>query len=152
MSLYETDDLSSDIPVSIKDTGAQIPRYQTYGAAGMDIRASENKVVKSKSVEIISTDLFVAIPDGYEIQVRSRSGLAAKNSVFVLNSPGTIDSDYRGEIKIILANLGDSDFSVSTGDRIAQMVLNKVEKIKFVVADDLDDTDRSSGGLGSTGV
>ena len=161
------------------DSRNELPKYETVGAAGLDIRADfshndldnpikaygsaqfvpANEVQKTNclyldpgSRALIPTGLYVAIPEGYEIQVRSRSGLAAKNSVFVLNSPGTIDSDYRGEIKIILANLGDSDFSVSTGDRIAQMVLNKVEKIKFVVADDLDDTDRSSGGLGSTGV
>jgi dUTP pyrophosphatase len=114
-----------------KDANVELPKYQTVGSAGMDICAClTNPVfIKPNSVSIISTGLSIALPNGYECQVRSRSGLAAKNNVFVLNSPGTIDSDYRGEIKIILANFGTSDFEIKNGDRIAQLVIAKYEKI-----------------------
>lgn len=133
-----------------------LPSYQTEGAAGMDIRAysssSASTILGPGETMTVETGLCMEIPDGYEIQVRSRSGLAAKNSVHVLNSPGTIDSDYRGEIKIILKNSGKDPFEINNGDRVAQLVLAKVEKMPIVVADDLSSSWRNDGGLGSTGV
>jgi len=115
------------------------------------ITGDEEIVIKPQETKLINTGLFIELPTGWEAQVRSRSGLAAMENVFVLNSPGTIDSDYRGEIRVILTNLGDKDFIVHTGDRIAQMVLNKVTKIKFYEVTNLDNTERGDGGFGSTG-
>ena len=114
---------STDIP---------LPTYQTNGSAGMDVCAciDEPIIIPAGSIELISTGLAISLPVGYECQVRSRSGLAAKNGVFVLNAPGTIDSDYRGEIKVILANLGKDDFTISRGDRIAQLVIARYETIE----------------------
>lgn len=131
-----------------------LPVYKTEGAAGADITAllSEPVVIKPFKRAIIPTGLSFSIPKGYEVQIRPRSGLAAKNGVTVLNTPGTIDSDYRGEIKVILINLGDEDFTVNNGDRIAQMVVQKVEQASFEIVDNLDETERGSGGFGSTGV
>ena len=133
------------------------PAYSTKGAAGMDIRAhlDEKVIINSDSTHIIPTGIYVEIPKGYEIQVRSRSGLAAKNNIFVLNSPGTIDSDYRGEIKVILhcSKIVDGKLTtIKNGDRIAQLVLNKVDAIQWEEAFDLNETKRSIRGLGSTGV
>ena len=128
------------------------PRYETANSAGMDLRANEDAVIKKGSSVVIGTGLFMEIPKGYEGQIRSRSGLAAKKQIIVLNSPGTIDSDYRGEIKIILINLGKSHYSVLKGDRIAQIVFAPCEQMKFKSVEFLEDTDRGSGGLGSTGV
>ena len=130
------------------------PKYETKYSSGVDVCAfiSDNIIIEPGKHAMIPTNLTVAIPEGYEIQVRSRSGLAAKNGVFVLNSPGTIDSDYRGEIKVILANFGDEPFTVSPNMRIAQLVLNKVEQMYFRYFNELDDTDRGSGGFGSTGI
>lgn len=138
----------------IAEKGAVVPEYKTAGAAGADVCAflSEPLVlVKGKRV-IVPTGLFFEIPEGYEIQVRPRSGLAAKNGVTVLNTPGTIDSDYRGELKIILINLGDEDFTINNGERIAQIILAPVTQASFVPAEKLSDTQRGSGGFGSTGV
>lgn len=131
----------------------ELPKYQTNGSAGLDVcSASEEPIIVPKGkVALIPTGLAMAIPDGYECQVRSRSGLAAKNMVFCLNSPGTIDSDYRGEIKVILANLGDNDFVVNYGDRVAQLVFNKYATIEWEFSDTLDETERGAGGFGSTG-
>lgn len=134
--------------------GVAVPVYKTSGAAGADVCAFLDKpvVIKKGTRAIIPTGLFCAIPEGYEIQVRPRSGLAAKNGVTVLNTPGTIDSDYRGEICVILINLGDEDFTVNNGDRIAQLVAAPVTQGIFVKTDKLDETERGAGGFGSTGV
>lgn len=134
--------------------GLNLPNYQTIGSAGLDLYSAskEDIIIKKSTVSLIPTGIQVAIPSGYECQIRSRSGLAIKNMVFCLNSPGTIDSDYRGEIKVILANLGDKDFTVKFGDRIAQAVFNKYEYISWEQVDTLDSTDRGSGGFGSTGI
>ena len=136
-------------------SGNALPKYETIGSAGMDVRAmcSEPIVITPGKSAIIPTGLHVEIPVGYEIQVRSRSGLAAKKQVFVLNGIGTIDSDYRNGIGVILMNLGDSDFIVESGERIAQLVLNEVPQINWIpvnTLDDLSSTDRGMGGFGST--
>ena len=129
------------------------PKYKTEGSSGVDLSAFLNKkvVIKPNSSELIPTGLQVAIPEELEIQIRPRSGLAAKESMGVLNSPGTIDSDYRGELKIILFNHGDKDFIINNGDRIAQMVLVPILKMEFEEVDSLPDTVRGQGGFGSTG-
>lgn len=134
--------------------GVAVPSYETSGAAGADVRAFLNEpvVIPVGKRAMIPTGLFFAIPEGFEIQVRPRSGLAAKNGVIVLNTPGTIDSDYRGEVKIILINLGDADFTVNNGDRIAQLIVAPVTQGIFVKTDKLDETERGAGGFGSTGV
>jgi len=131
----------------------ELPKYETDGSAGLDVRCSEiyDIEIPPGSSAMVSTGLFVAIPYGYEIQVRPRSGLAAKYGVTVLNSPGTIDADYRGEIKVILINHGRDIFTIKTGDRIGQLVLNKVEQIEWRQVSELDTTDRGAGGFGSTG-
>ena len=138
----------------VASKGAIIPQYKTSGAAGADICAllSEPVIIKKGDRAIVPTGLFFAIPEGYEVQIRPRSGLAAQNGVTVLNTPGTIDSDYRGEIKVILINLGNEDFEVKNGDRIAQMVVAPVTIGVFEKVDDLDETARGSGGFGSTGT
>ena len=134
--------------------GVAVPSYETSGAAGADVRAFLNEpvVIPVGKRAMIPTGLFFAIPEGFEIQVRPRSGLAAKNGVTVLNTPGTIDSDYRGEVKVILINLGDADFTVKNGDRIAQLIVAPVTQGIFVKTDKLDETERGAGGFGSTGV
>lgn len=134
--------------------GVAVPSYETSGAAGADVRAFLNEpvVIPVGKIAMIPTGLFFAIPEGFEIQVRPRSGLAAKNGVTVLNTPGTIDSDYRGEVKVILINLGDADFTVNNGDRIAQLIVAPVTQGIFVKTDKLDETERGAGGFGSTGV
>ena len=128
-------------------------RYKTDGSSGVDLSAFLEKkvVIKPNSSELIPTGLQVAIPEEYEIQIRPRSGLAAKESIGVLNSPGTIDSDYRGELKIILFNHSNKDFIINNGDRIAQMVLVPILKMEFEEVDSLPDTVRGQGGFGSTG-
>lgn len=134
--------------------GAVIPEYKTAGAAGADVCAliDSDLLLKAGSRAIIPTGLFFEIPEGYEIQVRPRSGLAAKNGVTVLNSPGTIDSDYRGELKIILINLGEEDFTIHRGDRIAQIIFAPVIQAAFLPVQELSLTERGSSGFGSTGV
>lgn len=134
--------------------GVAVPSYETSGAAGADVRAFLNEpvVIPMGKRAMIPTGLFFDIPEGFEIQVRPRSGLAAKNGVTVLNTPGTIDSDYRGEVKVILINLGDADFTVNNGDRIAQLIVAPVTQGIFVKTDKLDETERGAGGFGSTGV
>ncbi|MFH1051884.1 MAG: dUTP diphosphatase [bacterium] len=131
-----------------------LPDYTTSGSAGMDIVAAikEPVIIKSGAVALIPTSLAIALEPGYECQVRSRSGLAIKNGIFALNAPGTIDSDYRGEIKIILANFGKEDFEIKRGDRIAQLVVAQYESVNWQFVDVLPDTERGSGGFGSTGV
>ncbi|MBU0560220.1 MAG: dUTP diphosphatase [Bacteroidetes bacterium] len=138
------DDKFSDIP---------LPFYSTEGSSGMDVRAAVDSeiVIKKSAIELIPTNLIVEIPLGYEIQVRPRSGLAVKNGIGVLNSPGTIDSDYRGEVKIILFNFGKEDFVIKRGDRIAQLVLSKFCKADMIEENQLNSTERGSGGFGHTG-
>ena len=129
------------------------PKYKTEGSSGVDLSAFLDKkmIIKPNSSELIPTGLQVAIPEELEIQIRPRSGLAAKESIGVLNSPGTIDSDYRGELKIILFNHSNKDFIINNGDRIAQMVLVPILKMEFEEVDSLPDTVRGQGGFGSTG-
>ncbi len=129
-----------------------LPRYETDGSAGMDIIASEAVTIAPGRCEAVPTGLKISVPIGFEAQIRPRSGLALKKSIVVPNSPGTIDSDYRGEVKVILMNLGDQPFVVSPGDRIAQMVLTSVAKVQWEEVDSLDVTERGEGGFGSTGV
>jgi len=137
--------LSNNIP---------LPKYETEGSSGMDLTANVNKVIEIQpgKSEIIPTGLALSIPKNYEIQIRPRSGLAAKNQISVLNTPGTIDEDYRGEIKVILINLGEKKFIIEKGLRIAQMVLCPVIKAELEEVDELDETKRGSGGFGSTGI
>lgn len=134
--------------------GVSVPCYKTAGAAGADVCACvENAVVIKKGErKLIPTGLFFEIPEGYEIQLRPRSGLALKNGVTVLNTPGTIDSDYRGELMALLINLGDEDFTVNNGDRIAQIIVAPVTLGDFTVVDKLSETERGTGGYGSTGT
>ena len=132
----------------------ELPKYETNGSSGMDLSANIEKQIKIEpgKTSIIPTGISVSIPKNFEIQIRSRSGLAAKSQISVLNSPGTIDADYRGELKVILINLGNNTFVVERGARIAQMVLCPVIKAKFKEVDSLDDTDRGASGFGSTGL
>ena len=138
----------------VASKGAIIPEYKTAGAAGADLCALRDapNTIQAGRYAMIPTGLFFEIPEGYEVQVRPRSGLAAKNGVTVLNTPGTIDSDYRGEIKVILINLGQSDFTINSGDRIAQMIIAPVIQASFTTVDQLNETDRGAGGFGSTGL
>lgn len=129
-----------------------LPAYVTEGAAGMDIVAAESLTLASGERHAVATGFAVAIPDGYEIQVRPRSGLALKHGVTVPNTPGTIDSDYRGELKVIMINHGPEPFPIARGDRIAQIVPAAVQKAVFAEVEDLDATLRGAGGFGSTGV
>jgi dUTP pyrophosphatase len=128
-----------------------IPQYQSEGSAGCDLRSAENIVINPGDRATVSTGLKIEIPSGFEAQIRPRSGLAAKHGVTVLNSPGTIDSDYRGLIKVILLNTGDEPFIVSKGDRIAQMVFSEYSRCVFLKAEKLSSTQRGEGGFGSTG-
>lgn len=134
-----------------QEGGFELPKYESAGAAGMDLRASAGVVVFPGNTMVVPTGLYLEIPEGYEGQVRSRSGLAAKHGVFVLNSPGTIDADYRGEVKVILHNSSGAPFRVVAGDRVAQLVFAKVERAELEVGE-LAETARGDGGLGSTGV
>ncbi len=131
-----------------------IPTYETIASAGMDIRANLTEDITLNSLEraLIPTGLHIALPVGYEAQIRPRSGLAAKNGITVLNTPGTIDADYRGEIKVILVNLSSQPFTIHHGDRIAQMVIAKHEHVEFELATELDSTERGEGGFGHTGI
>lgn len=130
----------------------KLPKYMTEYSSGMDIYAAENKKIPQGEVKLVKTGLHVEVPKGYEIQIRPRSGLALEKGITILNSPGTIDSDYRGEIGIILANLGEKDFKIKKGLRIAQMVLSKVYKINWEEVDSLNKTKRNHGGFGHTGI
>lgn len=131
--------------------GLPLPAYATTGAAGMDVVAAEDVTLAPGARAAVATGFAIAIPEGYEVQVRPRSGLALKHGVTCLNTPGTIDSDYRGEVKVILANLGDAPFAIARGDRIAQLVPAPVQRATLACVDDLDETVRGSGGFGSTG-
>jgi len=132
----------------------QTPAYETASSAGMDLRANIDAPLTLRPLEraVIKTGLFIALPQGYEAQVRPRSGLAAKHGISVLNSPGTIDADYRGEIGVILVNLSNEDFTVNDGDRIAQMVIAAYAHTKWDEVNVLDETERGKGGFGSTGI
>jgi len=131
----------------------QLPEYETGGSAGMDLRAniSEAVILKPLARAIIKTGLFIELPVGFEAQVRPRSGLAAKHGLTVLNSPGTVDADYRGEIGVILVNLSNTDFKIENGERIAQLVIAKHERAVWLEVDQLNETSRGEGGFGSTG-
>ena len=131
-----------------------LPAYATPGSAGMDLRAAleEDFVLWPGRYTMVPTGLALALPEGFEAQIRPRSGLAAKFGITVLNSPGTVDADYRGEVKIGLINLGDRPYTVNRGDRIAQLVLAPVFRAMIIVVDDLDKTDRQDGGFGHTGI
>jgi dUTP pyrophosphatase len=130
----------------------QIPKYSTVGSAGMDVCSSEEIIIHPKSIALVKTNLSLEIPSGHEIQIRSRSGLAAKSGIFVLNAPGTIDSDYRGEIGVILYNISDKEFIIKPGDRIAQAVLSKYERAEIIIVESISKTERADGGFGSTGI
>ncbi len=131
--------------------GLPLPAYATAGAAGMDVVAAEDLVLAPGARHAVATGFAIAIPPGYEVQVRPRSGLALKHGITCLNTPGTIDEDYRGEVKVILANLGDQPFTIARGERIAQLVPAPVQRALFEEVAVLDETDRGSGGFGSTG-
>lgn len=143
------------VKIKIVNRGSQqLPAYATPESAGMDLRANVAEPVVLHPLErrIIPTGLYMALPPGYEAQVRPRSGLAFKHGVTVLNSPGTIDSDYRGELGVLLVNLSNEDFTIQAGERIAQMVIARHEQGEFVEVEELDDTERGAGGYGHTGV
>lgn len=147
--------LPVDVPVPVKRLahfeGLELPAYATEGAAGMDVLAAENVALAPGGRHAVATGLAFAIPPGFEIQVRPRSGLALKHGISVPNAPGTIDSDYRGELKIILINHGEEAFEIRRGDRIAQLVLAPVTRAAWLEVDELDQTNRGEGGFGSTG-
>ncbi|GLU43173.1 dUTP diphosphatase [Allomuricauda sp. NBRC 101325] len=138
----------------INKSGHALPHYETLASAGMDLRANIETPIVLKPLEraIVPTGIFMELPIGVEAQVRPRSGLAAKKGITVLNAPGTIDADYRGEVGVILANLSSEDFTVENGERIAQMVIAKHERAEWVEVDSLSETDRGVGGFGSTGT
>ena len=143
------------ITVKVVNKGhQQLPAYATPQSAGMDLRANLDEPVVLKPLErkLIKTGLYIALPEGYEAQVRTRSGLALKHGITVINTPGTIDADYRGEVGVCLINLSQEDFVVNDGERIAQMVIAKHEQGDFVVVEELDETERGAGGYGHTGV
>jgi dUTP pyrophosphatase len=129
-----------------------IPRYQTVGAVGLDLQSNEERRIYPSQTILVSTGLFIAIPEGFEGQIRPRSGLAIAQGITVLNTPGTIDSDYRGEIKIILHNTGDKEVDIAPGDRIAQLIIAPVERVQLEEVEELDSTIRGEDGFGSTGI
>lgn len=137
----------------INKSDRPLPSYATVGSAGLDIRAYIDAPIILQPMErtAVPTGLFIALPEGYEAQLRPRSGLALKSGVTLLNTPGTIDADYRGEIKVIVANLSQEPFTINSGDRICQMVIARYEQIEWAPVEDLDETDRGAGGFGHTG-
>lgn len=145
----------SEVPVGVKRLphghGLDLPGYATDGAAGMDVVSAEDVTIAPGARHAVATGLALAIPSGYEVQVRPRSGLALKHGITVPNTPGTIDSDYRGELKVILINLGAEAFAVRRGDRVAQLVLAPVTRAAWLTVEELDETARGEGGFGSTG-
>jgi dUTP pyrophosphatase len=138
----------------INKSSHEIPNYETIASAGMDLRANitESIVLKPLGRTIVKTGLFIELPIGFEAQVRPRSGLAAKKGITVLNSPGTVDADYRGEIGVILVNLSNDDFTIENGERVAQLVIAKHERAEWIQVEELSETSRGEGGFGSTGV
>ena len=149
--------MSTKIKVDVQQTeeakDLPLPKYMTKDSAGMDLYAAVENDVKicNGKIMLIPTGIKIAIPKGYEAQIRPRSGLALKYGISLVNTPGTIDADYRGEIKIIMINFGDEDFIVKRGERVAQMVVNKIEQIEWQIKEKLLDSDRSDGGFGHTG-
>jgi dUTP pyrophosphatase len=137
----------------INESGNTLPEYATEGSAGMDVRANLQQPVILKSLErqLIPTGLFIELPVGYEMQIRPRSGLAIKQGITCLNTPGTIDSDYRGEIKVILINLSQEEQTIQHGDRIAQLIVGKVDRVKWELVTTINSTERNAGGFGHTG-
>ena len=143
------------VEIKVVNRGHQpLPQYATVQSAGMDLRANIDEPIVLRPMErrLIPTGLFIALPEGYEAQVRPRSGLALKHGLTVLNAPGTIDADYRGEIGVVLINLSQEDFVINDGERIAQMVIARYEQADFQVVEELDETERGAGGYGHTGV
>lgn len=140
--------------IKIKSLSGTIPKYETEGSAGMDIRAylSESVTIQPMKRFLVPTGLFMEIEPGFEVQIRARSGLAVKHGIGLVNGIGTIDSDYRGEVKVALINLGEEPFVINNGDRIAQMVVSRLEKVDVVAADNLNETERGIGGFGHTGI
>jgi dUTP pyrophosphatase len=138
----------------INHSNNPLPSYETPGSAGMDLRAFIEADITLKPLErkLIPTGLYIELPDGYEAQLRPRSGMAFKHGITLPNSPATIDSDYRGEIKIAVINLSTEDFTIKSGDRIAQMIIAKYEKVKWELSENLTDTHRGAGGFGHTGI
>mgnify|MGYP003600452698 FL=1 len=138
----------------INKSNHELPNYETIASAGMDLRANISEPITLKSLErtIVKTGLFIELPIGFEAQVRPRSGLAAKKGITVLNSPGTVDADYRGEIGVILVNLSNEDFVIENGERIAQLIIAKHERAEWFEVTELSETSRGEGGFGSTGV
>ncbi|QUH31854.1 dUTP diphosphatase [Vallitalea guaymasensis] len=130
-----------------------LPKYMSEDAAGMDLYAclEDDVILEKGKIKLIPTGLKIALPSGYEAQIRPRSGLALKHGISLVNTPGTIDADYRGEIKVIMINFGEEDFTIKHGERIAQMVINKIEQVELEVVDGLENTERGSGGFGHTG-
>ena len=147
-----------NLEVKILDNGfgLPLPKYETEGAAGLDLFAATKEdtkiIIPPRKAEMIPTGIAISVPSGYEAKIRPRSGLAAKNGITVLNSPGTIDSDYRGEILVMLINHSNKDFEILRGMRIAQMVISKIEQFNLISVDRLDTTDRGKDGFGSTGI
>ena len=137
----------------VREGNVLLPKYETSGSAGMDVRANIEEPIILGSLErvLVPTGLKIAIPEGYEVQVRPRSGLAIKHGITLLNTPGTIDSDYRGELKIIMVNLSKDEYTINPQERIGQLVLNKVAQMDLVEVDSLDETERGAGGFGHTG-
>ncbi len=145
----------AEVPIALKrlphGEGLPLPAYASAHAAGLDVVAAESVTLAPGARHAVGTGFAIAIPEGYEVQVRPRSGLAVKHGITCLNAPGTIDADYRGEVKVILANLGEQPFEVIRGERIAQLVPAPVVRARFVEAESLDETERGGGGFGSTG-
>lgn len=137
----------------VNSSAFALPEYQTPLSAGLDIRANISKSITLSPLEraMVPTGLYVELPEGYEMQIRPRSGLAAKHGITVLNSPGTIDADYRGEIKVILVNLSNTPFTIEPGERIAQMIVARYEQVEWQAVESLSETERGAGGFGSTG-
>jgi dUTP pyrophosphatase len=143
------------VKIKVVNRGSQpLPTYATPQSAGMDLRANIEEPITLNPMErrLIPTGLFIALPEGFEAQVRPRSGLALKHGITVLNTPGTIDADYRGEVKVLLVNFSNEPFVINAGERIAQMIVARHEKADFIVVDELDETERGDGGYGHTGV
>ena len=143
------------VQIKVVNKGNQpLPKYQTSQSAGMDLRANIDAPILIKPLDrkLIPTGLHIALPEGYEAQIRPRSGLAIKKGITVINTPGTIDPDYTGDVGVILVNISNEDFVVQPGDRIAQMVINKFEQAEFEVVEELDETERGEGGFGHTGT
>lgn len=137
----------------VKEAGVELPKYETPGSAGMDIRANITEPIVLGSLDrvLVPTGIKIAIPEGYEVQVRPRSGLAIKHGITLLNTPGTVDSDYRGELKVIMVNLSKDEYTINPQERIGQLVLNKVAQMVFEEVNSLDETERGAGGFGHTG-